>query len=302
MMQVFGKEIVLADKQCMLFPIQAYKNSYPSLINKPFVNIYVKITDRCNAYCPFCCNDSEHVVLSPSFKADKFFDIIHEIVSNGIKLNRISLTGGEPSLYPELVIDLLQRISESDECAFTQVQLNTNGLNNDSLNLIRHPRLDSISLSLHHYDKERLSELYGRKVEFNPIVEIKDISHKLNISCNLIKDYIDSTKEIERMIHYAEVYGVKTIGFVSLLRKNPYCEERFIDFRKIDLSSISSLILSGERTIQCICGCKNYLYTGNTNLIDVYFRINDNPMYCGSSFLYDGEYLRQGFNNNNIIY
>lgn len=301
-MHIFGKEIVLAEKLCRQLPVHASTNGIPGLLNKPFVNLYVKITDRCNAHCPFCCNDFEHTVSTSPFNADKLFDIIHEIVNNGIYLNRISLTGGEPSLCPERVLDLLQRISGSDECAFTQVQLNTNGLKTDSLILMRHPRLDSISLSLHHYDQKKLSELYGRKIEFNPIGEVKDMSYKLNISCNLIKGYIDSTKEIEKMIHYAETYGIKTVGFVSLMLKNQYCEERFIDFRRIDLSKIPSLILSNERSMLNICGCKNYLYTGKTNPIDVYFRINDNPMFCGSSLLYDGEYLRQGFNNDNTIY
>lgn len=300
-MQIFGKEIALSERLCCM-PIHTPMNGYPGLLNKPFVNLYVKITDQCNAHCPFCCNNTEHTISSSCFNVDKLFDIIQEIVNSGIKLNRISLTGGEPSLCHDRVLDLLHRISASDECAFTQVQLNTNSLNRDSLFLIHHPRLDSISVSLHHYDKGKLSELFGRKIEFNPLVEIADISHKLNISCNLIKGYIDSTKEIEKMIHYAESHGVKTIGFVSLMLKNQYCKDRFIDYRKVDLSSINSLILSSERTLLNICGCRNYLYTGGKNPIDVYFRINYNPNYCGSSLLFDGEYLRQGFNNDNIIY
>lgn len=300
-MKIFGKEIVLIDKPCIHLTIHSSMNGYPGLLNKPFVNLYVKITDGCNAHCPFCCNGLEHNQTS-YFNADKLFTIIHEIVNNGIKLNRISLTGGEPSLYPERVFDLLQRISDSDECAFTQVQLNTNGLSRDSRIIMHHPRLDSVSMSLHHYDPEKLSELFGRKIEFNPLEDIRDISNKLNVSSNLIKGYIDSPQEIERMIQYANEYGVKTIGFVSLMRKNQYCEDRFIDFRKIDLSAIPSLILSIERALLNICGCKNYIYTGKDNPVDVYFRINDNPMYCGSSLLYDGEFLRQGFNNDNIIY
>lgn len=167
---------------------------------------------------------------------------------------------------------------------------------------MHHPRLDSISLSLHHYDRDKLEELFGRRITLNPLEEIRHIANKLNVSCNLIKGYIDSPKEIESMIQYADTFGVKTVGFVSLMRKNRYCEERFIDFRKIDLSTIPYLILSSERALLNICGCKNYLYTGKNNPIDVYFRINENSMYCGSSLLFDGEYLRQGFNNDNIIY
>lgn len=293
-MQLFGKDIVLADRTCM--------RVHNPLAVVPFVNLYLKITDGCNASCPFCCNGNVHAALSHSFNTEKLFDIIHKITDSGIKLNRISLTGGEPSLCPETVIELLQRISASEECAFTQVQLNTNGVTKESITLMHHPRLDSISLSFHHYDPDKVAELYGRDITFNPLEEICDISNKLNISCNLIKGYIDSSEEIEKMIQYADMFGVKTVGFVSLMRKNRYCEERFIDFRKIDLSTIPSLILSSERALLNICGCKNYLYTGKTNPMDVYFRINENSMYCGSSLLFDGEYLRQGFNNDNIIY
>lgn len=285
---------MLADRSCM----QIHN---PSAV-APFVNLYVKITDVCNAHCPFCCNGLEHLNSASAFNVDKLFDVIQEIADKGVKLNRISFTGGEPCLFPDIILQLLQRISVSDECAFTQVQLNTNGLSKDSLTIMHHPRLDSVSLSLHHYDPETLSHLYGRRIEFNPIDETKDISNKLNISCNLIKGYIDSPEEIERMIQYADENGLKTIGFVSLMRKNQYCEDRFIDFRKIDVSSIPSLILSSNRARVNICGCTNYLYTGKNNPIDVYFRINENPMYCGSSLLFDGEYLRQGFNDHNIIY
>lgn len=301
-MQLFGKEIVLADKLCTRLPILSSMNSYLGLLNKPFINLYVKIADGCNAHCPFCCNGLEHNASFFSFDVDKLFDVIHEIVSNGIKLNRISITGGEPSLYPEIALDLLQRISKCEDCTFTQVQLNTNGLNKDSLILMYHPRLDVVSLSMHHYEQEKLSELYGRCIDFNPLTETRDIANKLNISCNLIKGYIDSAEEVERMIHYADKNGVKTLGFVSLMQKNQYCEERFVDFRKIDLPSIPSLILSSERAVQNICSCSNYLYSGKNNPIDVYFRINESPMFCGSSLLYDGEHLRQGFNNDNIIF
>lgn len=260
-MQLFGKDIVLADRLCMQI--------HNPLAVSPFVNLYVKITDGCNATCPFCCNGIVHAASVHPFKADKLFDIIHEISDNGIKLNRICLTGGEPSLCPKIVLDLLQGIAESEECAFTQVQLNTNGLTKESIDLMHHPRLDSISLSLHHYDRDKLSELYGRRITFNPLEGIKGMSNKLNISCNLIKGYIDYPKEIERMIQFADSFGVKTVGFVSLMRKNNYCEERFIDFRQIDLSTIPSLILSSERALLNICGCKNYLYMGECNPIDV---------------------------------
>lgn len=301
-MRLLGKDIMLADKLCVRSLIPASMNDYHELPDTQFVNLYVNVTNRCNAHCPFCCNDKKHHTSSSAFDMDKLFLIISEIVKNGINLNRISLTGGEPGLYPDTIIDLLQRISECDECTFTQVQLNTNGLNKDSQTLMHHPRLDSVSLSLHHYDRDKLSELYGHSVDFNPLAGTKSISNKLNISCNLIKGYIDSPAEIEKMICYSANNEIKTLGFVSLMQKNRYCRERFVDFRKIDLSTIPSLIFSGNRSLSNICSCANYLCHTKNYLMEIYFRINENPMFCGSSLLYDGEYLRQGFNNDNIIF
>jgi hypothetical protein len=37
-------------------------------------------------------------------------------------------------------------------------------------------------------------------------------------------------------------------------------------------------------------------------MIEVYMRNYCNPAYCESSLMYDGQYLRQGFQSDNIIY
>lgn len=301
-MRLFGKDITLRDKPCMRLPAPISENGYPVLSRTPFIDLYVKVTYNCNANCPFCCNDKMYYTSSYSFDADKLFYIIREIVGNGIRLNRISITGGEPSLCPDTVTDLLYRISRSNECAFTKVQLNTNGLNKNAQILMHHPRLNNISLSFHHYDRDKLTELYGFSVGSSPLAGMRKIINKLNISCNLIKGYIDSPSEIEKMICYAVDNGIKTVGFVSLMQTNRYCKERFLDFRKIDLSTVPSLTFLEERFLSNICGCRNYLFQVKKFPIAVYFRIKDDPLYCGSSLLYDGEYLRQGFHNDNIIF
>lgn len=50
------------------------------------------------------------------------------------------------------------------------------------------------------------------------------------------------------------------------------------------------------------CKCSNYLYNNGGQVLEVYMRHYANYQYCESSLLYDGQHLRQGFHDDNIIY
>ena len=73
----------------------------------PMVNIFVKVTNGCNAHCLFCSNAGE-AHLGNSFNREKLIEIARELKRQGIRLNRISITGGEPSIVPDLVKEVLE--------------------------------------------------------------------------------------------------------------------------------------------------------------------------------------------------
>lgn len=296
-MTLFSKDIDVWSRSCVDRGFQAAEP-------KPFVNLYIRITDGCNASCAFCCNGGSHLPLP--FNLEKFRVVLDEIGKSGIRLNRISLTGGEPATRPKVVLAVVDMIEHHSACHFASLQLHTNGLLDVSRHLMSLSRIDSLSLSCHHYDLERLSELYGVNVrkdifEYPPIVK-----RKLNLSCNLIKGYIDSVTEVEKMITFGTEMGFSSIGFVGLMRLNKYTSENFVDPWSIDFSSIGSLIPIQERTHESNCGkhcrCRNYSYTGGQRPADVYIRQTIDTSYCGSALLFDGQYLRQGFGTDNIIY
>lgn len=293
-MNLFGKTI----------EIQRYGCSEPLGMTRmlpPFVNLYVKVTNGCNAYCRFCCNSGSRRI--STFNLSKLYECIEEINHSAIRLNRICLTGGEPSLCYDRTHDIIKFIQSSSDCTGTQLQLNTNGLSVDAYRLMRHSRLDVISVSLHHYDKDAVEEIYGCKPD-SGIANYPGVDcRKLNVSCNLISGYIDSADEVKKYLDFVAARGIRTVGFVSLMKKNDYCREKFIDFSEIDFDSIPHLILTRERHHQTHCKCRNYIYKAiNGAMLEVYMRENLDPEYCASSLLFDGENLRQGFNNDNIIY
>lgn len=289
---LFGKTIQIKSKGC------AIGSSYPRPII-PSVNLFVKVTNACNAHCSFCSN-ADKVNDKQDFNLKKLLDIIHELQKNKIFINRINVTGGEPSVVPALITEILS-LMEAEEFDDIHLHLNTNGLLPNSKELMKHPRWNSISISLHHYNKERLSELYGISIsetafEFNGI----DLD-KVNASCNLVKRYIDNTKEVEKMMRFAIQLGLPRLGFVALMKVNDYCIKHFINFTDIDFTQIPHLYFTESRNRGNDCKCCNYLYNHAGKILDIYMRNYANYKYCESSLLYDGKYLRQGFHDNNII-
>lgn len=266
----------------------------------PSVNLFVKVTKGCNAHCKFCSN-ANSTDASSVFNIPKLITVIKELKGNGICINRINITGGEPSVVSPLIYKILDTVEEN---SFDDIHLhlNTNGLLPQSQEMMRHPRWDSISMSLHHYDVSKLSELYGCRIP-EKAFDFEGIDlQKVNSSCNLVKGYIDNAEEAHKMLDFNLDLGIPRVGFVALMKVNDYCWEHFVDLEDIHLDSIPHVYFTKSMNRGSDCKCSNYLYNRDLKILEIYMRNYANPNYCESSLVYDGEYLRQGFHQDNIIY
>lgn len=288
-----GKSIAVKDFDCQLGTLKPERIS-------PFVNLFVKVTNGCNARCLFCSNAGCSNTCG-GFDTDKLFKTIRLLRENGIRVNRVNITGGEPSVVPALTERILQRMDER-EFNDLHIHLNTNGLLPQSQQLMKHPRWDSISMSLHHYDLGKLSELYGCSIPASAF-NFEGINlQKVNASCNLIKGYIDNAGEAHRMLNFVLDLNIRRIGFVALMQVNDFCREHFIDLEDIHIHNIPHVYFTKSMNRGKDCKCSNYLYNKDLKVLEIYMRNYANPQYCESSLVYDGQYLRQGFHANNIIY
>ncbi|MBP8167642.1 MAG: radical SAM protein [Bacteroides sp.] len=293
MMEIFGKEILLKSIGCNLV-------DEPGKPIPPNVNLFVKVTKGCNAHCLFCSNaNCPHP--SSAFDIDKLVRILTELQSKGIKVNHLNITGGEPSIVSPLVFKIIDRLN-CDEFSNIHLHLNTYGILSESQKLMTHPRWDSISMSLHHYDLNKLSQLYGCSIDANAFQFQGVDMQKMNVSCNLIKGYIDNANEAHKMLDFALALGVPRIGFVALMKVNEYCRENFIDLEEIHWEEIPHVYFTKSMNRGQDCKCSNFLYNKDLKILEIYMRNYANPQYCESSLVFDGEYLRQGFHQNNIIY
>jgi len=291
--QIFGKKVLIKQFGCDQSDI--FGDEIP-----PSVNIFVKVTKDCNAKCLFCSN-ADTTDTNGKFNLPKLLAIIQEFQNKNIIVNRINITGGEPSLVPNLVQSILD---ECDGVIYKNIHLhlNTNGLFQQSQELMRNPRWNSISVSLHHYDTIKLSELYGVPISEAAFAFEKIDTNKINVSCNLIKGYIDCAKEAHKILDFTLELGIPRIGFVSLMKVNDYCRNHYVDFEDIHLDSIPHVYFTKSMNRGKDCKCSNFLYNKGLKILEIYTRNYMNPLYCESALVYDGEFLRQGFHEDNIIY
>ena len=292
-MEAFGKEIWIKRFGCNCL-------DEPGRPIEPSVNLFVKVTKACNAHCLFCSN-ADATQPSHPFDVPKLLTIIRGLMDSGIVVNRVNITGGEPSVVTPLVEAILHEMDAPD-LSDIHIHLNTNGLLPQSQMLMRHPRWNSISMSLHHYNLSKLTELYGCEIP-DTALRFEEIDRqRLNASCNLIKGYIDSPEEASKMLDFALELGLPRIGFVALMKVNDYCREHFVDLEDIHLDAIPHVYFTKSMDRGSDCKCSNYLYNKDLKILEIYMRNYANPQYCESSLVYDGEYLCQGFHQNNIIY
>lgn len=290
--KIFDAELTVNDEYCTLC------GQVPRKVENPYINMYVSLTNACNANCKFCCNE-KNACKKVDFDFDKFKYILTEL-KNQIIINKCSFTGGEPTSDIDLLRRCISTAKDIDSDIFTVI--NTNGMNLKSLEDFIGD-IDSIALSIHHYDEIVNEGIFGTTTtaSFDTIKSFK-VPDRLHASCNLIKGYVYDPSTIKRYLDNIAQLGITDVGFVSLMPANNYCKENFVDFKDIDFSEVPSLYLSKEWNKKTYCRCRNYVYISEIGkVVKIYFRYYTDPTYSSSVLVFDGKNLREGFGGKIII-
>ena len=258
----------------------------------PYVNLYIKTTDICQANCQFC---EFHKATGKQFDLDKLKEVVQELNDRDIEINKINFTGGEPMLNPEIMEEALSIVPD------TYITINTNGFNwGKTIELS--DKITCISLSRHHYNDAINSSIFKTNTPtLNDIEKFPD-KVKLHARCNMIAGYIDCQEEAIKYIDTLADKGVMDFGFVSLMKINSFCEENFIDHSILQWGKTGRTHICYEQDRFGVCSCKNFLYyTEKGQLVKMYSRVNEDFTYEASNLVFDIDTLKQGFSGK-IIY
>ncbi|HWL39258.1 MAG TPA: GTP 3',8-cyclase MoaA [Gemmatimonadaceae bacterium] len=127
----------------------------------------ISVTDRCNFRCLYCMPVAglEWLPKSEILTYEEVTRVVEELAPLGLK--RLRLTGGEPTLRPqlELLVAMLKRIPGIED-----ISLSTNGLRLEALaEELKSAGLDRVNISADSLRPARIREISRRNVEFDPV-------------------------------------------------------------------------------------------------------------------------------------
>ncbi len=163
--------------------------------------LYIEIIQKCNAHCPFCYNDSlaseQGMMRLQTFKT---------LFCNGHipHVNEIVLSGGEPTLHPEL-LDIVSYIRESgvESCVVI-----TNGANMTTAMIDAFERIKGVKIQLSFYGAS--PEVHEGITGVNgSLRKLESIANYINESCYNVRKvlrYSVCTRNKEEVYSFYEHY------------------------------------------------------------------------------------------------
>lgn len=127
----------------------------------------ISVTDRCNFRCVYCM-PLEGLPWLPKgdiLSYEEITEVVRQLAPLGLR--RIRLTGGEPTIRPELhkLIAMLRAIPEVEDIA-----LSTNGARLPEMaELYRDSGLDRVNMSADSLRPERIASIARRDIGFDPV-------------------------------------------------------------------------------------------------------------------------------------
>ncbi|MCI8574991.1 MAG: anaerobic ribonucleoside-triphosphate reductase activating protein [Bacilli bacterium] len=161
-----------------------------SLVDYPSLPSFVIFLGGCNFRCPFCHNSRIVNKTETTYEIDK---VLEEIKKRRAFLNGVVVTGGEPTLYGEKLIDLLKKIRE----LHVQIKLDTNGTNPNLLKkIIDLDLVDYIAMDIKN-TWEKYEQTIGCKVD------IEKMKQSIQLIENSNKNY-EFRMTINKTMHTKE--------------------------------------------------------------------------------------------------
>ena len=127
----------------------------------------ISVTDRCNFRCVYCMPEQglDWLPRTDILTYEEIAAVVRQLAPLGLK--RLRITGGEPTIRPELVtlIAMLKAIPGIDDIA-----LSTNGVKLPELSAaLKASGLDRVNMSADSLRAERIASIARRRVPFDPV-------------------------------------------------------------------------------------------------------------------------------------
>jgi AdoMet-dependent heme synthase len=181
-----------------------------------FQLVQVEVTGKCNMFCKHCrASDESNINMA--------FDVFKTAILFGLSekddaLFRVTLSGGEPFLHPELPRFLVFL----KENGIEDIIITTNGSihRKDILQQIKSLRFNNllVQISVDFPDEEKHDQFRGFKGAYKRAMEMFDIIREFGIHCSMKSTItIESISCMEQLVLLAKSKGAMRIGFGTVI-------------------------------------------------------------------------------------
>ena len=287
---LFDTEVKLKTHYCSFFGKEHQE------VETPYVNLYLR-TKNCNARCPFCTYHSD----ANKWNEKRYLEVLKEITSK-IKIRKVAISGGEPTLYWDNFKSMAQIAQEWAPDA--ELSLNTDGLRWERLfSDPIYKDFDFIQLSRHHYDDKINDKIFNTQTPSSEMIKevakIQTNEHQIQFRCNLIQGYIDNKVEVFKYLDWMNSLDINDVGLVSLMPVNEFSKENFIYFHIKELIGDNFMLTKKQERHGGGCECFNYVYMPPDEQfrrpIRVYHKNTFAPQDIQETLVFDGYNVRLGF-------
>lgn len=217
------------------------EHSIQDHLGRSFRTLRISLLAHCNLGCVYCVNGKETPGANKTGKLSykqlaQIVEVLHEV----LHLKRIRLTGGEPTLYPEL-IQFTQHLSNSVQLPLS---MTTNGVRLlNLLSKLKNTSLSHINISLDAVSEEVFRKVSGRTGLKSILDAIENAIYngfEVKLNTVILKGIND--QELLPIAEYARRKGIP-VRFLELMRMGHLYSTQFDSyyFSKDDiLTALSS--------------------------------------------------------------
>jgi len=214
--------------------------------------IALELSSKCNYFCPFCYKNAN---INGIYMSDEIIRKIDKIIHN--KVNNILLTGGEPTLHPNLM-KFIDTFSE-----YANVSMITNGSILFNLNPNGLRKLSQIQFSIYGCNNNEYKNLTGCGDGFTRLCKSIEFAKNNDIDTKISMTICDKTYDhIESFVETSISLGVNTlrIGIADIFGRGRYLySDNSVFFEK------RNEILDKVSNLKCIYGDKIKIEIPNIN-------------------------------------
>jgi cyclic pyranopterin phosphate synthase len=196
-------------------------NTIKDQYSRTFKTLRISLTNTCNFGCVYCVHsESKNTELKPQKSLLDYKEIayIASQIHKQTPLKTIRLTGGEPTLYK----DLIPITSELKSIGIENIKMTTNGyLLKDKIKALAQAGLSHINISFDASDKQTFQQLSGKDGERNvreSIDECVENGVKVKINSVILKGINDH--QILPLFRFSKERNIP-IRFLELMRMGP---------------------------------------------------------------------------------